>query len=83
MRPVDLGESTSKAQLFSHTGHLARARPPQVAGGLCIQRHTQRISLGVESSAGCAAVGPQVETVGFVALLWYVLCTYVLLVLRV
>ena len=83
VRPVDLSELTSEAQLSSHTGHVARARPPWVAGGLCIQQHAENISVVIESSAGAAAVDLQAGTGGFVALSRYVLCTYVLPVLRI
>ena len=83
MRPVDLSELTSKAQLFSHTGHMTRARPPQVASGLCIQQHTENISVVVESSAGCCGCGPAGGDRSFRYSLQYVLCAYVLPVFRI
>lgn len=80
VRPVGLSELTSEAQLSSRTGHVARARPPRVAGGLCIQQHAENISVVVERSAGAAAVDLQAGTGGFVTFSRY---TYVLPVLRI
>ena len=83
VQPVDLSESTSKAQLFSHTGHMTRAWPPQVASGLCIQQHTENISMVVESSAWCCGCGPAGGDRSFRYSLQYVLCPHVLPVFRI